>query len=1583
VREALAREVQRPGPTVVSQGGSGGTGTVALPAGELVPSLTTAVSDTWRVRDQPLVTRIYNTPVNYKGSDGAWHAIDNTLVPSPLGGYENAANAFSVRLPESISSGVSISDEGRSVSFALEGASTSLPSVSGDAATYLGVLPSTDLAYVSESKGVREIATLKDSNAPSALRYSLSLPAGLSPHQLADGSIALADAQGTTWYTIPAPVAYRPAGGPLSGRPLPSSIAQAASGWSITVNTGESWLREELATGPVAIDPTVTVSATQACTINAETPKTGACASTTMQVGYDSTHQEHHGLLEFNLSSISQAAVITNAKLGLYVEAHSTSTAKAVGVYRVTKPWTTGATWETYDGTHAWTTAGGDYNNPSEKSDASVNPSVGAATGWYYWYPTKMLQEWVNTTNAPPGEGAANEGLIVKDEKDNATTNLLTIASPTATANKPFIEVSYQPRGEGSEPQYTQLSAPLSDTTTMSVNPASGNLMLQSAQLQIAGVAGFGFSDGRVWNGLNGEKLAYGHWAASSSPGLHAQGDGSLVFKDGSGAWFEFQKQPDGSFITPAGIKAIACAAGSPLPCPATLPSGVNDEIIYDQSQEHVDFSTTLGLVKLEDRYKNTISRAFPSEHHILFTDPQSRKIEQIEEGPESYVSELKDVSGARNAKFTYETFTEGEPELATATDANGKTTSYGYSNYTVVKITDPKGNVTKLVYDSKRRITEITRTTNSEHTTGPTTKFVYYEVGSAPAPCTAKQKGTVVKDPDWEKAGAHEMLYCSNVLDEVEQVADAEGHNTTITFDAIGNETSSTAPPRETGLASGVTSSLYDKAGQNLECEVQGSPVKECPSSTLEKGYSDRYAYKDTNFVFQATASTSAREKTSNLCYWGGTQACSGKGVEGEKGEAGALRQETDPLKTSQNTLYYSYNKSNGTVSASTDQNGHATSYEYDSAGNLKTIIAPSGSGLGKKTIAVDADGRPHVITQCLVESGGSCTSSQTETLTYDNLDRVTEAVDTGPGPLKRFKYAYDADGNLERRVDPSGTTTFKHDALNRLTEEELPGALTNAYGYDAASNLTSFTDSGGSTQYFYNKLNELEAMYEPGGACSEPSSKCTRFAYDNDGSLTKITYPSKATLNYTLDATTGRPTAITVRSPSGTALLSNSYSYTEGKADTPLIYNDLFEGPGGVTASTTYKYDELDRLTNAETSSKPSSYASACYLYAYDGAGNRTSESYTTVPETCTTSGPSYDYNSGNELECRMETEGPCSKSSSSEISGYSYDGAGNQTAITGYKDPASTSFGYNNLNQLKSLTPPSSSELVVGYLGTGQSTLTTLGPNALQNGTLGTTKQVNTAGTSYYARTPVGLLIDERLPGGSSYNPVYDAQGDVIGLLNTAGELVQTVRYGPYGENATATKIGEHGAEYSSTNDPFLFQGGYHIAGGNAGTGNIPNGQYHFGERYYDPTVGRWTQADPIMSAASYTFAEDDPVNGSDESGLRVECKGAPEFPHKSDHADKKGLNRVNVRFQLTCTGLMAVVRIRLALYFNHRLVKESGYVTEYVATSVRAQVDVPCRSGTYQVWSNAGGIPASGEPQIFGNNAAWGTPTSIRC
>ncbi len=115
-------------------------------------------------------------------------------------------------------------------------------------------------------------------------------------------------------------------------------------------------------------------------------------------------------------------------------------------------------------------------------------------------------------------------------------------------------------------------------------------------------------------------------------------------------------------------------------------------------------------------------------------------------------------------------------------------------------------------------------------------------------------------------------------------------------------------------------------------------------------------------------------------------------------------------------------------------------------------------------------------------------------------------------------------------------------------------------------------------------------------------------------------------------------------------------------------------------------------------------------------------------------------------------------------------------------------------------------------------------------------------------------------------TSYNPIYDAQGDTIGLLNTSGALVQTLRYSPYGDYTKAAGS----VPYSATNDPFLFQGGYHVAGGNTGSGNVPNNLYHYGARYYDPTAGSWTQPDPAGGGNAYSFVSADPINETDPTG-----------------------------------------------------------------------------------------------------------------
>ena len=524
---------------------------------------------------------------------------------------------------------------------------------------------------------MEEVATLEGAGAPSDLAYQLSISSGLSPHPQPDGSIAMLDERGATWFTIPAPIAFPRAVGVSAGRALPMSISASGSGWLVSVDTGEPWLRQALASGPVVVDPTVKLKSSVSCELAAESPKTSYCKLSSMHVGYDATHQEHHALVFFPMTSIPGAAVILHATLGLDLVSHSTANAKAVGVYRVTKPWTNSATWETYDGTHAWSTPGGDYANPSENSDASVNPSVGAANGWCYWYPTKMVQEWVNGPNAPANEGYENDGLIVKDVTDNQTPNLLLFDSTgSLEAENPYLEVAYEPRGEGSDPQYTMLSTPLTDRSTMSVNVASGDLMIQANDLQIAGVAGLNFTSNRTWNSLNTDIGEYGKWTDSNvnENELRTWPDGTVAIQGTSGGWFTFIRQSNASFITPPGIKAVMCESGSPSPCPASLPSGTKYRLAYDASGDYVDYDSEGLGSGVHDRFGNTISAEYPSRERANYTDTHGHKIEEFS-NKDFFITEIKDVSGSRNTKYTYNN--DGSSSLLeTYTDADGKVTS-------------------------------------------------------------------------------------------------------------------------------------------------------------------------------------------------------------------------------------------------------------------------------------------------------------------------------------------------------------------------------------------------------------------------------------------------------------------------------------------------------------------------------------------------------------------------------------------------------------------------------------------------------------------------------------------------------------------------------------------------------------------------------------------------------------------------------------------------------------------------------------------------------------------------------------------
>ena len=158
-----------------------------------------------------------------------------------------------------------------------------------------------------------------------------------------------------------------------------------------------------------------------------------------------------------------------------------------------------------------------------------------------------------------------------------------------------------------------------------------------------------------------------------------------------------------------------------------------------------------------------------------------------------------------------------------------------------------------------------------------------------------------------------------------------------------------------------------------------------------------------------------------------------------------------------------------------------------------------------------------------------------------------------------------------------------------------------------------------------------------------------------------------------------------------------------------------------------------------------------------------------------------------------------------------------------------------------------------------GAGQFERVSAGSTTYGSGALGLTRE-NLDG---YIRDDAGLLLFRRTLGRGDHFYLLDGLGSVVGLTNSLGDLVATYSYEPFGKLKSST---------GTVANPYRWLGGlgvYH---------DTATGLYKMGTRYYDPSIGRFTQVDPVVggSANAYDHAGQDPVNNLDLDGARCLCR-----------------------------------------------------------------------------------------------------------
>lgn len=793
--------------------------------------------------------------------------------------------------------------------------------------------------------------------------------------------------------------------------------------------------------------------------------------------------------------------------------------------------------------------------------------------------------------------------------------------------------------------------------------------------------------------------------------------------------------------------------------------------------------------------------------------------------GKVTSIAATKGVSGVRTASLTYDSGTGKLTGFSQTNGGSSRSVSFtrdGSGN--LESFTDLAGKTTDFGYTSNR-VTSITPPT------GGATNITYDSNGkvtqiekvnaSTGSPGNSITRFTYPSTSQTLMAGPNTST----------AVAVATGPHTTYDLTTDGRVSQATdaegriraatytgdfdtlAATQGTGTTSGtVTNTFGANTGESLT------------ASQGPGGATGQAAYANTaaNTQYLATSSTDDAGNQSTYTYNG-----AGNPVTSTNALAAAA------------TLTYN---TDGTVAtALAPGNGtNTTQYGYDSNHQMTSLTPVTGSSLGSRAFTYDTWGRT-----------ATATNGRGTTLTYsyDGVGRVAGVSFSDSTPS--VSYTYNDNGQTLTRVDTNGTTTYGYDQMGRLTSRvNTAGGGTISYAYDKASNLVSTTDSRGTTDYTFDDSGTMETLVY----LIQGVQKTLAVATDNRGRRTDTwlqASPSRTQWKahtHTDYDTTGRVTRVVSKSGEGdtnnTTVVDLSYCYAAGST-APSCSTATADDRSKIRwmknnltgAVTTYTYDAGGRLTQAAVTGITNP---PTYNYTYDSRGNRL-----TAPSQTLTA------NAANQIS----------------TTGYTYDGAGNLTA-----DP-NGSYAYNGAEQMTSVTK-SGTTYNYTYAGTSQTeVLSQVTPSGTYKVTWGRTdaqglpvieqyKKDNL--TAYVENDPVtGQALMLRTSSGMQSLYVYDGTANPVALLTSSPTVAFAYDYDPYGVPTLTADSGGLG----TSQNPYTFK---------AGLQDRTTGWVKYGQRWYNPTLGRWTQQDTLdapldpANANRYAFAANDPINNSDPTG-----------------------------------------------------------------------------------------------------------------
>ena len=761
-------------------------------------------------------------------------------------------------------------------------------------------------------------------------------------------------------------------------------------------------------------------------------------------------------------------------------------------------------------------------------------------------------------------------------------------------------------------------------------------------------------------------------------------------------------------------------------------------------------------------------------------------------------------------------------------------------------------------------------------------------------------------------------------------------GNSTTMAYDHLGRQTSTTLPPVTLsggGVVQPVQSTAYDGEDHVVRTTDANNNSMLLSYDPLGRLVASVNPVSGTQInTYNATELIATQDPVGNTSHY-------------NYDPAGRMTQATNPLT---GTALYQYDPAgNTTVITGGDTSGgviQVQTQQYDARNEVisSTVSGPDGSSQTTQ-LGYDQDGNPTY----QQDPNGQVTVSS-----YDAADRaVALRLDPTPGVTgPQESYGYDATGNMTRTVDMDGrVSTATYDGDSRLlssvsitgttttvsttsgydpngntitqTQQSVDAANlalvqthTSAAAYNAANWETSSTDDGLTTSYAYDAAGQLKThtvqygnspvtfTLDPQGRATTISeaggANASSFGYTPNDQVNSVDMPGGVHQGALYDGA-NRVYSITAAGPT-TAQTTTTLSSGYGYAYTPLGWTSnvtatVNGGPRGASYTQLITHNSLGRVSGV------SGGLDAPESWAYNSAGSIISDTelgYTTVytynPNAPTEQMAHQTLAPGRGIEYRWyDQRGNTTVISSTDAvtTGYqvnthlSYDAEQRPITITLEDHDASlptttvtmatVNFGYNALGQRSAYTSTTAGHAELSYAAHMQYRDGQLAQAVIISGTA--TGSTTYTDTYVYDQggNPLELIRARSSGVTDRYWYELDGRGNVVALTDSSGTVKDRYSYDLWGEVKLATE--------DPTVQQQLRYAGYWY--------DTKLDWYWLSVRSYEPE-GWFIQPDPskIEGTRSYIYVGDNPIDITDPSGLEG---AAPSCPYPDNPCGTIGL------------------------------------------------------------------------------------------